>query len=255
MKTSSFRRPRHTFARGAGAAALLVVLVLALLALLRFVFPGTLTSIAAPIAALGTQASARLALPESAAALRAERDELRAQIAALEERNRVLEAQIADLSLLPGEASRIAAGVLLRPPMTPYDVLVVGAGSRDGVRPGALAYGPGGTPAGTVSEVSVSNARIALFSATGRTTEGWLGEERIPISLVGHGSGAFGATVAADVAAAEGDVVYLPGPGAIPVGTVVRIETHSAAPTKSLRIRPLMNPFMLTYVEIAQDAL
>jgi len=92
------------------------------------------------------------------------------------------------------------------------------------------------------------SAQVSLYSAAGRSTLGWAGEARIPIELLGVGSGAFRASVAKDSGIAIGDLVYVPGPGALPIGTVVRIDTDPSSPTGILFVKPLASPFSLTWV-------
>ncbi len=245
MKTSFSRRPKFKGGLAVGAIGFFVLLLL----ILRFVFPGALAALGDPLWRMGSAATATLAFPEGAAAVMQERDTLRIENEVLLRENEMLAARLADVA--PFDASGVLAGVLARPPLAPYDVLVVGAGTKEGVTEGSLVYAPGEIPIGTVGNISQSRSRVALYSASGRTTEGWVGEERIPITLEGQGGGLWSATVASDAGVVEGAVVYLPGPGAVPVGTVARVKTSASAPHATLSIRPSVNPFMLTWVRIA----
>ena len=250
MKTSSFRRPRRLLSPGGGIVVGGVVLVSVLLLALRVFLPGTLSALAAPLWSLGTQAAARVALPESADALRVERDALLAENAALRNENLALVAELADTARVARSEGEVVAGVLVRPPVTPYDVLIVSAGSKQGIVAGATAYGPGGIPVGSVTSVSTNQAHVTLYSATGQSHEGWIGEDRMPATIEGEGAGSFRASISTDAQVKEGDAVYLPGPGGLPVGTVARIEVHPASPEATLYVRPLVNPFTLTAVSI-----
>lgn len=238
----------------------IAVLVLALgLFLLHVFVPGFLVNSVTPIWQGGNavvESSHRFfSLFGNAAALTNERDRLANENLALAERNRTLEAALADLHTLYGtEASRqgrIVAGVLARPPVSPYDSLVVAAGTRSGVKVGAIAYAGGGVPIGTVASVSETSSRVDLYSHGGSTSEGWVGEKRIPITLMGRGAGAFEATLPRESGITEGAVVYLPGPGAIPVGTVVSIVSNPSAPRDVVRIAPYVNLFSVPVIEIA----
>ncbi len=115
----------------------------------------------------------------------------------LQNENEVLTARAQDLTKLLGgqsgstQGSTIPAGVLARPPESPYDSLVVAAGSADGIATGAEVFSSGGIPIGTVASVTAHSATIQLLSTPGVTTNGWVGENRIPLTLSGMGAGAF----------------------------------------------------------------
>ncbi len=157
--------------------------------------------------------------------------ELGEQNAALSAQNAALAAQVADLTALLGGRTAppkgIVASVLARPPVAPYDVLIVDQGASAGVRQGAQAYGAGGTPIGVVGEVEGSRSRVTLYSARTMKTDGWAGADRIPLTIDGIGAGAFRATVSKDAGVAVGDGVYVAHDGAFPVGTV---HEHRAGP-------------------------
>lgn len=183
-----------------------------------------------------------------------QRDELQAENTALAAENAALSARAADLTNLLGTrtapAKGVVASVVARPPVAPYDVLIIDQGASDGVATGAAAYGSGGTPLGTVSETTSHTARIQLFSAPGVKTEGWAGSGRIPLTLTGAGSGAFHASVAKEAGVAVGDGVYISGNGAEPIGTITAIESDPSSPSVVLDIRPYANPFSLVWVTI-----
>lgn len=256
---NSYRR-RNVLLSSGGVLLGGVLFVLAFIVFaLQFLAPGFLPRLASPLWQAGqgatNAASAFTALFGNGPALTAERDRLALENLALHEENRTLEARLADLARLagtvPAPEKRILAGVLARPPVSPYDTLVVATGARAGVRVGAIAFGPGGVPVGTVATVSDSSSRIDLFSGGGRETSGWVGDTRIPVTLTGKGAGAFEATLPRGSGVAVNAVVYVPGPGALPIGTVVRIDSDPSSPRDTIHIAPYTNPFSLTWVEIA----
>ena len=61
------------------------------------------------------------------------------------------------------EESGILAGVVARPPVSPYDTLVLAAGRVDGVEVGMEAFGAVGVPVGVVSSVLEDFSRVTLF--------------------------------------------------------------------------------------------
>jgi cell shape-determining protein MreC len=192
----------------------------------------------------------------SKAALAAQNAALSEEVQTLTNENQVLTARSQDLTKLLGGASsagnELLAGVLARPPESPYDSLVVAAGTSDGISQGALVYSAGGTPIGTIQTVLAQSSVVSLFSTAGRKTSGWIGENRIPVTLSGVGAGAFTATIPQTSSIAAGDTVYVPGPGALPIGTIVKIDTDPSSPTVVLHVQPLVDLFSVTWVEIAR---
>lgn len=144
----------------------------------------------------------------------------------------------------------IIAGVIARPPTSPYDTLVVAAGANAGVVLGMEAFGSGGVPLGVVSDVLADFSRVTLFSSPTISVNGWLGRKMTPITLHGAGAGAFRADIARLAGATVGDIVYVPGPGALPVGAVLRIDSDSSSPVAVLYVQGALNPFSITWVEL-----
>ena len=144
--------------------------------------------------------------------------------------------------------SGIIAGVVARPPESPYDTLIIAAGLDKGVTLGMEAFGAGGVPLGVVSSVLADFSRTTLFSAPSVVTSGWVGNNSIPVSLRGAGAGAFDATVSHDAGIKVGDVVSVPGPGALPIGSVVRVDSDPSSSSVTLRIKPALNIFSVTWV-------
>ncbi len=219
-----------------------VVIVLILIACgVRFFFPGVFFGLITPLASFGnaqSEASSDKALFE-------------ASLRELQNENEALKARLRDVGAandIPSEAG-ILAGVVLRPPVSPYDTLLLGSGSEVGIREGAIVFGEG-IPIGTIVEAGEGYARASLYSSPGRETTGWLGEERIGVSFTGEGAGAFSASVPREAIVSEGDTVYFAGPGAYPAGIVRRIERHASSPEAKLFIEPFVNPFSLTFVRV-----
>lgn len=236
------------------AAAFLVFVLLAV----RIFAPDAFLKIFTPIFGVGgritAQARELLSGFRSAQELSVQNQELSRRLGEQSAENRILLERAKDLEALLGRSAAVpkgfVVGVLARPPYSPYDTLVVGAGSDDGVDVGMKAFGQGGVPLGEVSSVSKSFSRITLFSASGKETEGWVGKERVALTLQGAGGAAIRASVPKDASIAEGDGVYLPGPGALYFGVVTRVEADAASPSATLFITPAQNPSSITWVTL-----
>lgn len=245
MKRSSFRRRSAFFSSPGRVVAVASGAVLALAFVIRLAWPGAFFTLATQIFSVGNALATISGEPVS--------EEVRANETLVNE-NIALAARVADLERLLGEEPEardgIVAGVVARPPMAPYDTLIVGAGSAAGVASNMHASAEGGVPLGTVEMVTKNHAQIALFSTAGRATDGWAGEDRVPVTLLGKGAGAFTAKIPRDAHINENDFVYVPGPGARPIGRIVRVDADPSSPSAELRIEPLVNIFSLTDVLI-----
>ena len=190
-----------------------------------------------------------------AAALALQNEQLKHENAALANENKALLAkEVALVALLDSASveersvSKILAGVVARPPESPYDTLVLAAGEKAGVTLGQEAFGAGGVPIGVVSSVSADFSKVTLFSAPNTVVHGWVGREHIPLAIRGAGAGAMNAALARSANVAVGDTVFAPGPGALPIGSVTRIDDDPTAPRVVLRITPALNLFSITWV-------
>src|ERR1700733_2083639 len=59
----------------------------------------------------------------------------------------------------------IPATVLVRPPETPYDDLIIDAGSNNGIAVGAVVSLPSGIAIGDIASVSTETSRVSLYSS------------------------------------------------------------------------------------------
>lgn len=264
MKRSSFLRASG-FGRGVrlfepsmllrGGVTLGIVL---LIVIARFAFPDVFSYILSPVWKAGSALSASVGAGSevftTGAQKRADVARLIAEHEQLTAQNAVLTARVHDLTRLLGTrteaTSGIVAGVMARPPVSPYDVLVVDRGTEEGVAVGARVEGAGGIPVGVVAATSKHSARVLLYSAPGNVTSAWIGEGRVAVQVTGEGSGAFRAEVAREVEIHEGDFVYFMGPGAIPTGTVAKVSTNPSDTKSHVQIKPLVSPFSITWVTI-----
>lgn len=257
MKRPYFRTTHRSTTPAAWLLAALVGFFILVLVVLRLLAPGVLTSLASPLLRAGdalTNRTGNTMSLDSRAGLKKDRERLMREAEALRIENATLAARAADLErLLGGRTERtggVLAGVLARPPVSPYDVLIVDQGSDAGIRIGATAYGPGGVPLGNVTSGDARSARVTLYSHTGNVTEGWAGAARIPVKLTGTGAGGFDAEIPGTAGALVGDQVLVPGPGALPIATITEVVTDPSSPSVVLRIRSQINPFSITWVTI-----
>lgn len=113
-------------------------------------------------------------------------------------------------SLKGGE---ILASVLVRPPLTPYDALIINAGMKESVEVGDQVYAFSGFPIGEVVETKQNRSTVRLLSAPGIKTEVLIGTSTIAVTAEGKGGGNFFLKLPKVTEIKKGDVVarnYLP---------------------------------------------
>ncbi len=253
--------PKHNRSSVGYVAGVVVVLAVGfILLLLRIFLPDAFISLAAPFWKAGTAMDVGTGNwftgLTHGSSLAAQNQMLSSEVTTLENENAVLTARTQDLTKLLGSqpaqtGGAIVAGILARPPLSPYDTLVVAAGAQDGISKGAEVFAQGGVPIGTVESTSAHSATIHLLSTPNTTTNGWIGNDRLALTLTGTGSGTFSSSLPKNTPISVGDTVYIPGPGAIPMGTVTRVDSDPSSPNDTLHIQPLVNIFSLTWVTIA----
>ncbi|MDO8590291.1 MAG: rod shape-determining protein MreC [bacterium] len=122
---------------------------------------------------------------------------------------RIQENTLLELVGRRGEFNMVVAAVLTRPPQTPYDVIIIDAGSNESITVGSRVSLPEGPALGIVSEVFSRSAKVKLFSSSGEETSAVLERNEVPIMLVGAGGGNFRMTFPRDVAIEKGDRILV----------------------------------------------
>jgi cell shape-determining protein MreC len=152
-----------------------------------------------------------------------------------------------------GVEETVLAGILLRPPGTPYDTLMVDAGAAQGIVVGDQVSAGGEAFIGTVEQVYPTTARVVLFSAPGQNFNALLTQEDgsvVPINVVGQGGGSMVATVPANTIAMVGDPVVFPGINGGFSGSISAVVTKEGDSFETLYLSLPADPLTLRFVEI-----
>ena len=164
--------------------------------------------------------SSKRALADDNRALRESVDRL--QVAALERDSLAAErdALRAELEVPDRASGSVVAEILIRPPQTSFDSVVLGAGEQDGVSDGNLVLARG-APVGVIVEVRAGSSVATLFSAP---------ESRLAVTVgattaeaVGRGDGRYAIELPAQLAPATGTPVLSVAHGGAPLGYVATV--------------------------------
>lgn len=127
-----------------------------------------------------------------------------------------------------GEA-RIAAGVIGRPSLTPYDVLVIDQGSNDGVVESAPVYAGADQAIGHVARVFPNSSIVVLASSPGVESTVYIHGPNIYTTARGQGGGVLAVSVPQGIPITTQDVVVMPSLGG---GVYGRISVIDSVPTE-----------------------
>lgn len=147
----------------------------------------------------------------------------------------------------------VTAQVLAGPGRTPYDTLLLDAGSTSGVKQGDRVLAPGGIAIGEIQDVYQNTAKAILYSSSGQSVDVVINGSNIPVTAEGRGSGNFAIQIPRDTQVAVGDLIYLPDHTDRIVGTVERIEDTPNDPFKTLLFKSPVNIFEIQWVQILKN--
>ncbi len=147
----------------------------------------------------------------------------------------------------------ILAGVLARPPMVPYDLLVIDRGSREGVVEGAIVYHSNNHAIGMVTRVFERNALVTLFSSSGAETTVYIYGPDIFAYAYGEGGGVMRVSLPQGVEVHEGDPVVLPSLHLGDVGVVSRVVSLPTQPEQSAYVTFPVSLQSMRTVRVSRD--
>lgn len=167
----------------------------------------------------------------------------------------VLEQENIDLKKTFGRTDgvmSILASVLVKPPQSFYDTLILDVGERDNVKNGARVVVGENVVLGNIDEVYEKTSRAKLFSSVDAETLAVINRNNIGVTLVGKGGGNFEIKVPQEVDIVEGDVLILPGMSTSIVSTVVAIEANPTNSFKRIFCKTPINIAELRFVSVAK---
>jgi|SRR3989344_721127 len=148
---------------------------------------------------------------------------------------------------------RILASVLSKPPLSPYDTLVIDAGSAEGVVPESKVYLSESIIIGFVTSVTPHASLLKLFSTSGYKQESVLERTGASFGLIGNGGANFSLEVPKDTDILWGDTFMYPGISSGVIATVYYIDTNSQSSFKTIYLRIPGNVFQSRYVFIEKN--
>lgn len=143
------------------------------------------------------------------------------------------------------ELPRVVAGVVKKPPFSPYDIYTVDAGRNQGITIGDIALYSDFVTLGQVTRVTESAAKVDLFSAPGKET--FMNLNGTGFLVTGKGGGTLEIESARDFEVVIGDKVLLPSYALYVAAEVVDIIQK---PQDSFKRIVLKTPINIQAVEL-----
>ncbi len=140
-----------------------------------------------------------------------------------------------ELRLLLGDngEERIAAAVIARPPLVPYDLLVLDKGSTEGIRVGAPVYYAGNHVLGLISKVFEESSFVTLVSSAGAESTVYLYGPNVFAYAYGEGGGITRISVPQGVELKEGDPVVMSALHTGDIGVIEKVVSIPAEPEQN----------------------
>ncbi len=149
--------------------------------------------------------------------------------------------------------SRMVAGVIGRPPESPYDTLYLDKGENDGIQEEAIVYHADDQAIGFVQSVFPGSALVQLFSSAGTEFTAYVFGPNVYVHGYGEGGGVIRLSIPQGIIVQEGNVVVLPSvvPGTI--GVVEKVVSVATQPEQHAYVVMKTPIQSLRYVGVQND--
>jgi len=139
--------------------------------------------------------------------------------------------------ILRKNTNRLLARVLSKPPQSPYDTLVIGSGTSEGISTGDRVYLSDTVVIGTVTSVTSETSLVTLFSSADQKITGENTRTGVSFEIIGKGASNLTLTVAKETDILWGDTFIHPAISSEVIGSIYYIDTESQTSFKTAYLR------------------
>jgi cell shape-determining protein MreC len=184
--------------------------------------------------------------------LQSENTALKAKQVLLEQHSSELSELRASYGFAPAGSNSILVRAISKPNQTPYDVVVVDAGSKNtpGLRVGQTATINRSLVIGQVVEVQALTSKVRLFSSSGLDLPVLIGQAQLPATAQGVGGGNFKVSLPRGADVVAGDIIRASAFSQYILGKVDEIEADPNQPFQTIRFRLPTNLYELEWFEL-----
>lgn len=154
-----------------------------------------------------------------------------------------------------GGEERILAGVIGRPSVMPYDVLVLDRGSSEGIVEGAPVFIGDNAIIGMVTKVFPNSSIVELVTTPGFMVSVYIMGPNIYTNAEGVGGGQLRVGVPQGISLSEGDLVILPGADSGVYGSISVVESTPTRPEQYGYVSPEVPLAGLRLVSVGNNPL
>lgn len=148
----------------------------------------------------------------------------------------------------------VLAAIVRRPPMSPYDTLIIDAGESDSVKTNDLVYAYGNILLGVVVQTESRTSKVRLFSSPGEkyvaVVQSVGGKASLEATTTGRGGGVFEIILPRDSGVAVGDAVTIPSINSSIFGQVTSIIAEPARAFATVLFTSPVNIAHLNWVTV-----
>lgn len=149
------------------------------------------------------------------------------------------------------EEEFLLARVLATPGQSPFDTLVIDAGSAEGISLGMHIFTDGDFVIGEVTSIFHHSAVVTLYSAPGIELPVTLATDSTPATLYGRGGGNFLIILPRGVHVAVGDLVNIPALAPNYAGVVDGVDRPEGESLQYIHLKLPMNIYQLKWIYAA----
>ena len=186
--------------------------------------------------------------------LKQENAELKSKILILEPLEKENQELKTMMSNAPAEKKYILGAIISRPPQSPYDVLIIDAGSDSGVKEGMTATAFSNILLGYVTDVFSKTSKVKLVSFPGEETNAIIESvslgTKISATAIGRGGGDMEIKIPSSLEVHSGDRIVTPGTYPLMLGIVEKAEINLSDPFQKIFFRLPVNLQELQWVMI-----
>ena len=147
----------------------------------------------------------------------------------------------------------ILASVLVKPNISPYDILILDVGKNNNVVVGELVIADASVFIGKIIEVYDFSSKVKLYSSPGEKTNVLVGPDNILKEAEGIGNGNFKIEVPKEIGVKVGDSIVMPGIFANIFGIVEKVESKETDSFQTVLFKSPINIQELKFVEIVKS--
>lgn len=168
--------------------------------------------------------------------------------------NNTLQAENDNLKDLLGrkdtKQKTVLSTILVKPPQTPYDSLIIDIGADYMLKVGDKVMANNNVYIGDVSEVLPNSSKVNLYSTPGRKLSVVFGGDSVTAEAVGVGGGNFNIMIPREIEVKEGDVITIPSITTNVFGIVEKVNFKDTDSFQTVIFKSPINISELSFVEV-----